>query len=350
MVAWLLKHGHNETAREVLAKIGPYVSQLRVLSGPSHLPAILRFAGFRGGCGLSTIGRLRNIKPNAQILAQKEAIEIWTPLYDRVVALFLETIEKEPAKLAAGPPAGWHERARLLLNEVDDAARTASHSRKHTRKKENFAQLISFLRKWVDPRRDRDDKEVKRVRELLGVYVSKRGVPGSQPVAPCANGNPSNARGQHSMRSRASSSTGSGNIHRRPALRTLRRWSNPWTTRKRRCRRQSYEKSCAASLEDVDVLIERGVITSAEMLAPCCRKSHRPCAPPALAIRSSGHFMGEIYRAFRRRRSLLLLDLQSQVRIEELPWVRAIEGIRRRKPVDNGGGAANTRRARDSHG
>ena len=244
VVAWLLKHGHNETARELLAKIGPYVSQLRFYPAPRTFPRFSDSRVFVEDVG-STIGRLRNIKPNAQILAQKEAIEIWTPLYDRVVALFLETIEKEPAKLAAGPPAGWHERARLLLNEVDDAARTASHSRKHTRKKENFAQLISFLRKWVDPRRDRDDKEVKRVRELLGLRVEAWGAR-LQPVAPCANGNPSNARGQHSMRSRASSSTGSGNIHRRPALRTLRRWSNPWTTRKRRCRRQSYEKSCAA--------------------------------------------------------------------------------------------------------
>src|SRR5690606_5868728 len=35
-----------------------------------------------------------------------------------------------------------------------------------------------------------------------------------------------------------------------------------------------------------------------------------------------------IYRSFRRRRSLLLLDLQSQVRIEELPWVAAMEVFR----------------------
>jgi hypothetical protein len=35
-----------------------------------------------------------------------------------------------------------------------------------------------------------------------------------------------------------------------------------------------------------------------------------------------------IYRAFRRRRSLLLLNLESQVRIEELPWVSAIDRFR----------------------
>jgi len=35
-----------------------------------------------------------------------------------------------------------------------------------------------------------------------------------------------------------------------------------------------------------------------------------------------------IYRAFRRRRSLLLVNLQQQVRIGELPWVAVIEGFR----------------------
>jgi hypothetical protein len=35
-----------------------------------------------------------------------------------------------------------------------------------------------------------------------------------------------------------------------------------------------------------------------------------------------------IYAAFRRRRSLLLLDLQHQVRIEELPWIAALGNFR----------------------
>jgi hypothetical protein len=35
-----------------------------------------------------------------------------------------------------------------------------------------------------------------------------------------------------------------------------------------------------------------------------------------------------IYRAFRRRRSLLLLNLENQIQIEELPWVAAIDRFR----------------------
>jgi hypothetical protein len=42
------------------------------------------------------------------------------------------------------------------------------------------------------------------------------------------------------------------------------------------------------------------------------------------------HLYASIYKAFRRRRSLLLLNLEKQVRIEELPWVAAIEMYRRK--------------------
>ncbi len=44
--------------------------------------------------------------------------------------------------------------------------------------------------------------------------------------------------------------------------------------------------------------------------------------------RSLRQLYSAVYLAFRRRRSLLLLNLESQVRIEELPWVSAIDQFR----------------------
>src|SRR5215510_14104639 len=41
---------------------------------------------------------------------------------------------------------------------------------------------------------------------------------------------------------------------------------------------------------------------------------------------------GAIYRAFRRRRSLLLLNLEKQVQLEELPWIAAIDRFRTDDP------------------
>ena len=37
---------------------------------------------------------------------------------------------------------------------------------------------------------------------------------------------------------------------------------------------------------------------------------------------------GQAYAAFRRRRSLLLLNLEHQVRFDELPWIAALQPFR----------------------
>jgi hypothetical protein len=75
-------------------------------------------------------------------------------------------------------------------------------------------------------------------------------------------------------------------------------------------------------------LIDHGLISSADtvaqvlpaMTAQICNAVYRDGTLQSLA--------GATYRAFRRRRSLLLLNLQSQVKIAELPWVAALEGER----------------------
>ena len=79
----------------------------------------------------------------------------------------------------------------------------------------------------------------------------------------------------------------------------------------------------------VDVLVERGIVTSGETLArviPQFTSGLRAAAFDDPLLRR--HYAA-IYRAFRRRRSLLLLNLEKQVRIEELPWVEAMEPFRR---------------------
>jgi len=55
----------------------------------------------------TTIENLCHIQPNIKVLAQKEAVETWAPYYDRVVALFLETVENDwPCR---NYPDGWQE-------------------------------------------------------------------------------------------------------------------------------------------------------------------------------------------------------------------------------------------------
>src|SRR5262249_52638350 len=78
----------------------------------------------------------------------------------------------------------------------------------------------------------------------------------------------------------------------------------------------------------VEGLVEMGVVPPAEVLARVLPQITAQVRAAGVADPDLRRLYGAIYAAFRRRRSLLLLNLQSQVRLEELPWVRAINAHR----------------------
>ena len=102
VVAWLIRGGHRQQARELLDQLAPFMSRLRFYPAPSEHPQRLSSRVFVQDVN-TTIDSLRAITPNRAIATQREAIEIWTPLYEELVALFLETVEGTPPQLATGP-------------------------------------------------------------------------------------------------------------------------------------------------------------------------------------------------------------------------------------------------------
>lgn len=81
------------------------------------------------------------------------------------------------------------------------------------------------------------------------------------------------------------------------------------------------ERTLAATPE---ILIERGVIPSAEVLAELVPRIAATTVAAGYRDERLRSVMAADYEAFRNRRSLLLLDLERQVRGEELPWVQAV--------------------------
>ncbi|NUT92093.1 MAG: hypothetical protein HOY78_08675, partial [Saccharothrix sp.] len=89
-------------------------------------------------------------------------------------------------------------------------------------------------------------------------------------------------------------------------------------------------RALAGSAED---LVDAGVVPSADALARL--------VPPIAAETIAGAYpegplrglVAAIHVAFRRRRSLLLLDFQHQVTADELPWVRALARYRADVPA-----------------
>lgn len=94
----------------------------------------------------------------------------------------------------------------------------------------------------------------------------------------------------------------------------------------------------------VDDLVDAGVLPSAEVLVelvPQLAAETSAAAYPDPALRT---LMAATYRAFRNRRSLLLLNLEHQVRLTELPWVRALRPYRQAGDETRGEAHATLRR------
>ncbi len=92
MVAWLVEHGHADAARALLEEIGPHFSRLRFYPVPDDRPLAAGALAHLQDAG-TTGAQLEAVKPNMRIERQKEAVLVWQPIYDRVVALFVETVE-----------------------------------------------------------------------------------------------------------------------------------------------------------------------------------------------------------------------------------------------------------------
>src|SRR6185503_4762566 len=79
----------------------------------------------------------------------------------------------------------------------------------------------------------------------------------------------------------------------------------------------------------LEALVEHGVIASSEVLARVLPQMTGRVRAAALDAPAARRLYAAMYSAFRRRRGLLLLDYEHQVRFHELPWVAALEAMRR---------------------
>jgi hypothetical protein len=78
----------------------------------------------------------------------------------------------------------------------------------------------------------------------------------------------------------------------------------------------------------IETLVDAGVVPSSEVLARLVPQVAAATVAAAYPDEALQRLIAQNYLAFRNRRSLLLLNLEHQVRIDELPWVRALIGHR----------------------
>jgi len=87
-------------------------------------------------------------------------------------------------------------------------------------------------------------------------------------------------------------------------------------------------KAARALDAPVEELVKRGIIGSAEMLADVLPQITAQVLAADFDDGDLRELYGRAYAAFRRRHSVLLLNLEHQVRFAELPWTAAVEPFR----------------------
>lgn len=339
-VAWLLRAGDRPAALELLEDLAPFADRLRFtprLSEVAGLPPDHVF--LRSASQVKT--QLENKPAQSAVEAQRETLTVWNPLADRFLALWWDT---RGASDVVGSlfPDSWPETAASLLQEYEDLRRVHIRSGKHRNPKQNLWVLVAATRGQVEGWRD--DRLTGRLRAAVADMVAKRGEPGSESLqqlrvvqaeVAAAPVHRDLARVAASRLDAARADEGlldpsayncpvTEQEDRRSGVRVGEPMPRSVTVSIRQAR--------AAPLQD---LVTTGAVSSAEVLAALFPSVTAATVSDTYPDPDLGALMSVGYLAFRRRRSLLLLNLLKQVQFTELPWVDAVaEHGEPRRPDD----------------
>ncbi|MEV7617415.1 hypothetical protein [Streptomyces sp. NPDC089799] len=365
-VAWLVRADDFDTAAALVTELQPFADRLRFLPRPTDRPAPDASAVHRRSVG-EVSDALRARGPKAAIETQREALAVWRPFDDELLGFWLEhgdgtgdgtgvdagaagqvsagrseaarpseAVRPSAPARPAGPRAGADARVRAgaLLERYRVLADTHTRCRKHRDPKSNAGIMLRALEETAAGR-PLAPRLAGLLRQAVTSMVAKRGLPGSDRHARLRAVQARQAALPAHHEIAAVVVDRLGELDQRAGTPDVDGPLAPVTeaeaagtglpagTAVPARLRQVVRTSLSAPPEE---LVARGLVPSAEVLAELvpqlvANATAQRHADPALRTLAAA-----TYRAFRNRRSLLLLNLAHQVRVDELPWVRAVAG------------------------
>jgi hypothetical protein len=350
-VRWLIARGEHATAASLVETLEPFFDTLRFYPRPAATPLAEPVVGIETPVLARTARALaeglEKKTPSVTVEAMREHYEVWAPRTDALVALVLETVVGEPPRFDgegatrtvvggfpfARFPDDFEDRRKALLADIGQAREAHPRCTRIHRESEVLGMLTRMLEAL--PRLDPAERArwARRARHRLAGFITAYGPPGSarhRAVRATQVAGPSHARIAHLVARRlvALPEPGGGLTSEDAAEATgaitagERSDTVPAGTRVP----SHLVRRVATTVEaPLGTLREAGVISSGEVLATLLPQ----LTGPALATRfhdpAARTLYAASYRAFRQRRSLLLLWLQHQIRFAELPWIAALE-------------------------
>ncbi|MFI6504786.1 hypothetical protein [Nonomuraea typhae] len=423
-LAWLLDRGQAAAALDLVACLRPLMHRLRMTPRPADTPA-----PSGATVRLAPVGEvraaLRAVTVNPRLATMLETLRVWLPLYDRLVALWCDTVEGELPRLPHGGtaegelpglphsgtaegelaglphsgtaegelaglphsgtaegelagvphsgtaegelagvphsgtaegelpgvprgggveggwpcrvwPDDWSRRRTEWLADYRQASETHTSATAHTHPKSNFARLRRALDACEHDSGALTGRDVGWIRRALAGTITRHGAPGSERRAALrstqavAAARPTYAALAAVLAGRLDRYPAEGGI---PAVEPLAADTLPEETGAVHPIPPHLAAKLIRALEaPVDELVARGVISSGEVLAQVLPQITAQLIAADLGDEHLAGLYAQTYGAFRRRRSLLLLNLEHQVRFDELPWIGALEPFRTPRP------------------
>lgn len=325
VVAWLLDHDQAERARALLDQLAPFFPRLRFYPVPATTPqpdtAFVHVRDVE-----ETRAALSQVRPRPVSQRQRESARVWTPLYDRLVALWAGALRDAPPGFHFD--TDFEPRARTLLSDIESALAKHTHCAWPRKPQLNFGRLHTVLQEVVHARMALLPGQARRVRGILEAISQARGLPGSERFEALRTRQREQRErpgvvdfAQEALRRMEGVPGDAGLDSLEPLTAPMGGFAFP----------ASIERKLRLSLNaPVETLVEQRLIRSSETLARVVPQLSSQVRALGISQPSLRALYAALYAAFRRRRSLLLLNLESQVKLEELPWVRAIDAYRKR--------------------
>jgi hypothetical protein len=357
VVAWLLEHDHHAAALELVSELRPLMHRLRFtpVFSPSSAPSGAMVRLLPVGEVKDTL-RKATVRP--QIAAQRTTLAVWNPLYDRLVALWFDTVDGEAPDLDADRvvtggwpcqvwPDDWSERRSQWLDEYRAAAEQYGD---HQHPRSNFARLRTALERCPHDSSALTARDVGWIRRALANTIQAHGTPCSaertalRTIQQSVAARPTYASLAHILSGRLDQFPAKGGL---PALEPIAgevTGAESVVAAGAAIPDHLLAKAARALEAPIGELVDRGVIGSGEVLAKVLPQITAQLLAANITDPALAAVYSRTYAAFRRRRSLLLLNLEHQVRFDELPWVSAIAPYRDRRQRAAGETTAQTMR------
>lgn len=176
VVAWLANNGFDGMALDLVAELYPLIDRLRFYPRPTDR-AVVSGSVVHRRTASEVAEQLSDVQVPEQVEAMVETLAVWHPLFDRLVALWLQTVDDGwPCRLW---PDSWSTDRIVWLVDYEAAAAKHTHSRRHLRPRSHFCILRDALQRCPDNSDVLSARDVGRIRNALSTTIDRWGAPGS---------------------------------------------------------------------------------------------------------------------------------------------------------------------------